>query len=497
MQVVGQPFLHELVDVRRGRRRACCRPADGQIRAGRRATGCSTATSATSPSSSSPSTGASRSPVAHRLLDGGRGRRSSARCTASATRSPTRRCGSSGRGRRRPAGSSTSSSSSTTAAAPIAVVVHRPRGGRPGDRERRQARRAPPRWSAATADRAPRGRWHGRSVDDRAAGPMARGDRRPRRRRPRSSCAGRRRSRPAAVGDAGRRRGRVVRRPSAEFVAGRRRRWAAPAWCVGHASGARRRCAQRSLDDLGALLLATGRPTATASPPPACPWFMTLFGRDSLWAARFALPVDVSSPPARCGRWPAGRPGAVDRRPAAEPGKILHEVRAVPSASTGAPTLPPVYYGTVDATPLWISLLHDAWCWGLPDDERRRASSSRSWRRTSTGWSAHDGFLAYHDESGAGWRTRAGRTPATRSRTPPGRSPRRRSRCARCRAYAYRAALDGARLLDAFGRPGADAARAFAADARGRLPGAFWIDGPHGPLPGRRPRRRRAGRSTR
>ena len=27
-----------------------------------------------------------------------------------------------------------------------------------------------------------------------------------------------------------------------------------------------------------------------------------------------------------------------------------------------------VYYGTVDATMLWISLLADAWRWGLPDD---------------------------------------------------------------------------------------------------------------------------------
>jgi glycogen debranching enzyme len=26
----------------------------------------------------------------------------------------------------------------------------------------------------------------------------------------------------------------------------------------------------------------------------------------------------------------------------------------------------PTDYGTVDATPLWICLLHDAWRWGLP-----------------------------------------------------------------------------------------------------------------------------------
>ena len=32
-------------------------------------------------------------------------------------------------------------------------------------------------------------------------------------------------------------------------------------------------------------------------------------------------------------------------------------------------SLPPVYYGTVDATPLWVCLLHDAWKWGMPADE--------------------------------------------------------------------------------------------------------------------------------
>ena len=31
--------------------------------------------------------------------------------------------------------------------------------------------------------------------------------------------------------------------------------------------------------------------------------------------------------------------------------------------------LPSVYFGTVDATPLWVCLLHDAWRWGMPAAE--------------------------------------------------------------------------------------------------------------------------------
>ena len=53
-----------------------------------------------------------------------------------------------------------------------------------------------------------------------------------------------------------------------------------------------------------------------------------------------------------------------------QPGKILHEVRSSAIDDPLATHLPPVYYGTVDATPLWVCLLHDAWRWGLPDARR-------------------------------------------------------------------------------------------------------------------------------
>ena len=53
---------------------------------------------------------------------------------------------------------------------------------------------------------------------------------------------------------------------------------------------------------------------------------------------------------------------------AEEPGKILHEVRSAGFSlgeDDGADRhLPPAYYGTIDATPLWALTLHDAWSWG-------------------------------------------------------------------------------------------------------------------------------------
>ena len=55
---------------------------------------------------------------------------------------------------------------------------------------------------------------------------------------------------------------------------------------------------------------------------------------------------------------------------AEQPGKVMHELRQRTLTIPGeGVSLPPLYYGTVDATPLWVCLLHDAWRWGLPDDE--------------------------------------------------------------------------------------------------------------------------------
>jgi glycogen debranching enzyme len=92
------------------------------------------------------------------------------------------------------------------------------------------------------------------------------------------------------------------------------------------------------------------------------PWFATLFGRDALISALFLLPVrpSVAADTLRTlGRLQAtGRHDAQD----AEPGKILHELRTGEMAATGEVPFAR-YYGTADATPLWLLLLaaHHAW----------------------------------------------------------------------------------------------------------------------------------------
>ncbi|MGN9763468.1 glycogen debranching N-terminal domain-containing protein [Streptomyces sp. SD31] len=81
------------------------------------------------------------------------------------------------------------------------------------------------------------------------------------------------------------------------------------------------------------------------------PWYLTLFGRDALWAARMLLPLGTDLAAGTL-RTLARRQGTVTNPTAEEqPGKILHEVRRGALQIADRLALPPIYYGTVDATP--------------------------------------------------------------------------------------------------------------------------------------------------
>jgi glycogen debranching enzyme len=96
------------------------------------------------------------------------------------------------------------------------------------------------------------------------------------------------------------------------------------------------------------------------------PWYATLFGRDSLIASLQTLAFDAGVA-ADTLRLLAHRLGTVwDPLHEEEPGKVLHELRL---GEAGAPGVTPFarYYGTVDATPLFLCLLceHADWSGNL------------------------------------------------------------------------------------------------------------------------------------
>jgi glycogen debranching enzyme len=96
------------------------------------------------------------------------------------------------------------------------------------------------------------------------------------------------------------------------------------------------------------------------------PWFAALFGRDALLASLFMLPVRPELARTTLEVLARRQAGAIDDWRDAEPGKILHELRTGEMARTGELPFTP-YYGSVDATPLWLMLLAETHAWTADD----------------------------------------------------------------------------------------------------------------------------------
>ncbi len=232
----------------------------------------------------------------------------------------------------------------------------------------------------------------------------------------------------------------------------------------------------RSLQDLHALRAATRDGGTDTFLTAGAPWYLTLFGRDSIWAARMLLPVtpDLAGGTLRI---LAARQGTrVDPDTAEEPGKILHEVRRADAADL---LLPPVYFGTIDATPLWICLLGEARRWGLPEAEVAALipalERALGWLETF-GDPDGDGFLEYLDSSSRGLTNQGWKDSGDAVRFADGHIADGPVALAEVQGYAYQAALEGAALLEAFDRPGGDHWRAYAAELRERFRNRFWCE---------------------
>lgn len=240
---------------------------------------------------------------------------------------------------------------------------------------------------------------------------------------------------------------------------------------------------RRSLADVDGLLLADPAHPGDRFAAAGSPWFATLFGRDALWTARLLLPLG----PALAGgtlRVLARRQGRRDdARSEEEPGKILHEVRPG-GLRAGGLDLPPVYYGTIDATPLWCVLLHDAWRAGLPDHEvgplLPHLEAALAWIRRAA---EPTGFLAYAGSGGGGLANQGWKDSPDGVRWDDGTVAARPLALCEVQGYAHEAALGGAALLDAFARPGGAELRSWARDLAARFRAAFWVDDPDGRYP--------------
>lgn len=108
-----------------------------------------------------------------------------------------------------------------------------------------------------------------------------------------------------------------------------------------------------AIDDLRALLLNTAAGPVSAA---GIPWFVATFGRDSIITAYLLLPHHPSVAEATLKALAGMQGSRVDAFRAEEPGKIPHERRYGELTRLGIVPHSP-YYGTIDATPLFLMLL--------------------------------------------------------------------------------------------------------------------------------------------
>ena len=157
------------------------------------------------------------------------------------------------------------------------------------------------------------------------------------------------------------------------------------------------RTLRRSYDDLGALRIEDPHDPDRIVVAAGAPWFMTLFGRDSLFASIMAMPVDPSLALGTVQTLADRQGSVVDPMSEEEPGKILHEVRLDVSSglALGGKN---AYYGTSDATPLFVLVLGEVSRWGFGADTIAallpHADRALEWIR-DYGDRDGDGFVEY------------------------------------------------------------------------------------------------------
>jgi glycogen debranching enzyme len=280
--------------------------------------------------------------------------------------------------------------------------------------------------------------------------------------------------------------GRTTRRPPRECIEGclkskfakRLRDWRGRALKISADSEEFYRSFHQAVEDMAALRLPIeGTDHLEFVPAAGVPWFVGLFGRDSLIVslqnamvypdfARGALEV-LSRYQAR----------ERDDYRDAEPGKIMHELRNGELAHFKLIPHTP-YYGTADATPLYLIVLHNAWrCTGdaaLLDRHMATAERCLEWI-DRYGDRDGDGFQEYETRSPAGYENQSWKDSGTALVYPDGSLVKGPKALCELQGYVYDAWRRMAEIFEFRG----DAARA--ADLRAkadalfhRFNDAFW-----------------------
>ena len=237
--------------------------------------------------------------------------------------------------------------------------------------------------------------------------------------------------------------------------------------------------AHQCIRDLNGLQLRDPTAQEWVTVAAGAPWFMTLFGRDSLITSLMTLPYCSELAHGTAHMLAARQGTTVDPASEEQPGRILHETRV----GREAPLIlggRPAYYGTADATPLFIVLVGELAKAGLPREAllslMPAVDAALAWIR-DFGDRDGDGFVEYqrlspHGLAHQGWKDSwNGVTWAD------GRPVEGPIALIEVQGYVVAAHRARAHLADIFGDEAtAESHRGIAEDLVRRIDAAFWLD---------------------
>ncbi len=240
---------------------------------------------------------------------------------------------------------------------------------------------------------------------------------------------------------------------------------------------------ERSTQDLAGLRIFDPEFPDRAVVAAGAPWFMTLFGRDSLLTSWMTMLVDPDLALGTLQTLARFQGHDVDPATEEEPGRILHEMRFGETASLALGG-GRVYYGTVDATPLFVMLIGELSRWGSRREEvdalLPAADAALQWI-TEYGDRDGDGYVEYQRTTDRGLQNQGWKDSWDSMRFADGSLAATPIALCEVQGYVYAALIARSHCATEAGDDDlATMLTARALDLKRRFNEDFWVDAPNG-----------------
>ena len=233
----------------------------------------------------------------------------------------------------------------------------------------------------------------------------------------------------------------------------------------------------QSVNDLAALRMRSGSRGVRLLPAAGMPWFMTVFGRDTIITCLQTLLFGPELAHSALDVLAELQSHEDNPEIDAEPGKIVHELRSGKAANTWFPR----YYGTADATALYLVLLSEVWRW---TDDQQLVQQLREPALAALEWIDRwgdrdgDGFVEFERRTERGLENQSWKDSGDSQRFRDGSVARGPIAPCEVQGYVYDAKLRMAELARAVWRDRelADRLERDAAELKRRFDEAFWVE---------------------